>query len=522
MRSALRRAVAAALVPVLLLTGCAAPLQNHAFSPREMGSRHLARSEYLDLHLRDGSYVHLTGWSVDSAATVVRGMGTRRDVDRTVVATGVIAVPADSIALIEAASSEGMPPVLKAITIVVVTALAVTGIALLAFAIACAMDPKCFGSCPTFYVTDGRDLLLQAEGFSASIAPALEATDVDALWRARPAGRVLEVTMRNEALETHVVRAVRVLAARRPAGGRVVAAADGALWAVTALTPPAHARAAEGDVAPVLAAVDGSERVSEPDSSDLAARETLDLEFPPTPGPLGLVLASRQTLLTTYLFYETLAAMGPSTGTWLAALERADRTIPERSSALARRMGGLEVQVAEGASAWRTVESIDETGPLAADVKLVRLPPMPDGPVHVRLRAARGMYRLDAALLAHVGDRIEPVRLEPDRVTRDGAPDARSRQALVTGAEPVVTGPGDAYTLRYRLPGEAPQWELFLESRGYYLEWMREPWMKGGDPVFLSTLMFDPDRALRELAPAYARERAGLEDWFWRNRYVHP
>ena len=522
MRPMLCRVVSAVLVPVLLLTGCAAPIQDRLHTPDQLKSKSLRRSEYLDLHLRDGSFVHLTGWSVDSPATTVRGLGTRRDPDRAVVASGMMAVPVDSIALVEATSTDDMPPVLRALTIVIVTVLALTAIALLVFAIACAADPKCFGSCPTFYVTDGHEPLLQAEGFSASIAPSLEVTDVDALWRARPRGRTLEVTMRNEALETHVVRAVRVLAARRPAGGRVVAAADGSLWEAIAMIPPAHARAAEGDVASELAAVDGSERTSEPDSSDLATRETLELEFPATPGPLALVLASRQTLLTTYLFYETLAAMGPTAGRWLASLERSDRTIVERSSAIARVIGGIEVQIGDGAGGWRTIETLDETGPLAVDVKLIRLPAMAEGPVHVRLRAARGMYRIDAALLARVGTRVEPVRLEPTQVLREGVPDARARRALVCGAEPVVTGPGDDYTLRYRLPGEASRWELFLESRGYYLEWMREPWMKGGDPARLTALLFDPQHALRDLAPAYAREHAGIEEWFWRNRYVHP
>jgi hypothetical protein len=88
----------------------------------------------------------------------------------------------------------------------------------------CAANPKtCFGSCPTFYVSDGKHAMLQAEGFSSSIAPSLEARDVDALYRVHPSGREFIVTMKNEALETHFVRRVRLLAAKRPVGGRVLA-----------------------------------------------------------------------------------------------------------------------------------------------------------------------------------------------------------------------------------------------------------------------------------------------------------
>src|SRR5206468_6916505 len=106
-------------------------------------------------------------------------------------------------------------------------------------------DPKCFGSCPTFYVTDGTHLMLQAEGFSASVAPALGATDVDALVRARPMSRDLEVVMTNEALETHVVRWVHVLAAPRDPGTRVFATPSEGFWQARDLREPTRAEAAE-------------------------------------------------------------------------------------------------------------------------------------------------------------------------------------------------------------------------------------------------------------------------------------
>ena len=63
---------------------------------------------------------------------------------------------------------------------------------------------------------------MQAEGFSASIARSLESTDVDAMWTARPPSPTFDVLMTNEALETHVVDSVRVVAIQRPPGGRVL------------------------------------------------------------------------------------------------------------------------------------------------------------------------------------------------------------------------------------------------------------------------------------------------------------
>src|SRR5207247_7849647 len=99
----------------------------------------------------------------------------------------------------------------------------------------------------TFYVTDGRGPVLQAEGFSSSIVPSLEARDLDALFRAHPAGRDVVVTMKNEALETHVVREVRLLVARRPPDGRVFATPEGTFWEASDVREPLECRADEGD-----------------------------------------------------------------------------------------------------------------------------------------------------------------------------------------------------------------------------------------------------------------------------------
>lgn len=78
-------------------------------------------------------------------------------------------------------------------------------------ALCLANTKACFGSCPTFYASDGERLALQGEGFSSAVARTLEQTDVDTLYTARPAGRELALTMTNDALETHFVRSVRVL-----------------------------------------------------------------------------------------------------------------------------------------------------------------------------------------------------------------------------------------------------------------------------------------------------------------------
>jgi hypothetical protein len=86
----------------------------------------------------------------------------------------------------------------------------------------------------------------------------------------------------------------------------------------------------------------------------------------------------------------------------------------------------------------------------------------------------------------------------------------------------LVTMPGDAYEIEYRLPAAPERLELFLEVRGYYLEWMRREWLAEENPMLALRLMLDPGGALRSLAPEYKRAEPAMEAVFWSSRYARP
>jgi hypothetical protein len=174
----------------------------------------------LKVHLMSGQLLVLQQWRELPGDSGLTGSGTRYDVRRHAVGPFGGPVARDSIALLEITRSQSVLPA-GAIVLGAYTVLAG------ASTIACISNPKsCFGSCPTFYVNEG-DARPVAEGFSASVARALEATDVDDLGEIRATGRVLHLTMRNEALETHSVRSVRLMVAPRPASGAIVRGVDG-------------------------------------------------------------------------------------------------------------------------------------------------------------------------------------------------------------------------------------------------------------------------------------------------------
>jgi hypothetical protein len=140
----------------------------------------------------------------------------------------------------------------------------------------------------------------------------------------------------------------------------------------------------------------------------------------------------------------------------------------------------------------------------------------------VRLRCAQGLWRFNVLALADVIEPCVPVRCEVREVLREGRPDADALAALCDSTRHLVTGPGDTYVLRYTLPESEAGYDLLLESRGYYLEWMREEWLKEENPALAALLFSNPVAAYRMLAPMYKAQEAGMDDIFWRSRYAHP
>jgi hypothetical protein len=465
------------------------------------------KAPYLKLHMRDGDVYILDRWTIDEPNRAIHGSGDRFGPNRGPIAAGqTYRVALADVALFETNTVVTSPGV-AALSVI-------TGLSLAATA-ACAVNPKaCFGSCPTFYAADahGRSVL-QAEGFSDAIAPSLEKHDIDQLWASTGRGGPFVVRMTNEAYETHVVKQVDLLAVPRPAGGRVFATAE-QLWVAREVAAPLACRAAEGDCLERVRALDGDERTSLTDPEDLATREHVELDLPELSGDLALAIGARQSLVTTFLLYQGLAYLGTTATSWLAQLERSDVS-RAGGRALQALVGGIEVQV-ERDGAWVTVGEAYETGPLATDVHLVKLPA---GTRRARLQLPRGGWRIDHVALAAIAGEATPLRLAPSKIagsiSRDFGPSRAPARAF-----PIVTQPGDAYDFTYDLP--AGEYDVFVDSRGYYLEWMREEWMREENPLAALRMLVDPAGALRALAPAFKQLEPRAEALFWSSRYARP
>ncbi len=120
-------------------------------------------SPFIKLHMKNGEVYILEKWQVDNKENLISGNGNYLDLNRNIISSGEFKIPVKQVVLAETNIISGSSgnSILGAVTVL-------TGIV----GIICATNPKaCFGSCPTFYMNDGSDYIVQAEGFSSSILP---------------------------------------------------------------------------------------------------------------------------------------------------------------------------------------------------------------------------------------------------------------------------------------------------------------------------------------------------------------
>lgn len=513
-RMPIKRLVGLCLLIILFAACRTAPPRRELKQVSEIASIS-PNKKFIKAHMKDGRAYVLFGWRFDEATNTLSGNGVLLDVNRkelesrgdinktTAKTVAPFSVPLDQVALLE---TNDPGPSLAGGMIVV------TGITAV-MAVLCITNPKaCFGSCPTFFASDGETLSIQAEGFSTSIAPSLEKEDIDMLYTAIPS-RDFVLTLTNEALETHSIRYANLLLVQRDSGERVFITPDQTFYRCANLQAPARCQSAYGSCLSQLSDVDAEEYFSTTDSIDLNSKEEVFLEFERTDGrPVGLVIGKRQTLLTTFLMYQGLAYMGASATYWLAEVERGNEKIKD---GILRLLGGIEVYYQSG-DQWILAGALDETGPIATDYNVIPLD-VPAGNVSLKLKMTKGMWRINYVALAEMGEAVEPIVVPPDRVEQVNGSENHPLEKLVDDEEHLVTYPGDVYRIHYSLPSENV--ELFLASRGYYLEWMREDWIKEQNYRMLGMMLKRPDRYLKKMAPAFKQLEPTMEATFWNSRY---
>jgi hypothetical protein len=476
-----------------------------------------SNQQYLKAHMVDGTLYFLDRWLCADTGTLLKAWGKYYDQNRKLIASSadtIFNIDRTKVALYESNDITGLGGKIGLQTLILAPTAIVT--------IYCMINPKaCFGSCPTFYAWNGTKMKLMAEGFSSSIARAFEKSDIDMLHSTVITGREYKLQLTNEALETHAIRFADLLAFPRKEGERIFATSSGVFYSSHQIISPSSCIGPEGDCLAKVKAMDQSERFSVTDPDDLTQKESIDVTFNNVPrGKIGLAIGSRQTLLTTFLFYQGMAHAGSKMPDYLAQVERGNEGMQRHMTKLWDLLGGIEILVQQKNGKWEKAEELEEMGPIAADLHLVILPEVTGDKLNVRLRMTKGLWRMDQIALVELDHEVMPIRISPAKVMKDSIADDEARRLLTDTTQYLVTYPGDKYDLVYELPDGSRDYELFLLSRGYYLEWMREGWLKEESNFKMAVMFAFPKYYLKMMAPEFKEVEPVMEESFWNSRYV--
>ncbi len=466
--------------------------------------------------MKDGTVYVLSEWKNQPIDSVITGYGSYLDINRRTINSIKLQnrngyqIPYSKIALLET-NDPGTSNVAGLALITVFT----TGIS-----IYCAINPKaCFGSCPTFYAKNKRgESELMAEGFSSSILPSLEDEDYDMLINAAVYDGQLDITITNEAQETHMIKKAQLYAFPKDSNEQIFRDNNNKFWSVSKSYLP-HEADRDKDFLTKISKVDQLEYYSAGDANNIASKEEIILEFQQLPGKkLGLVLGKRQSLMTTYLFYQSLSYMGRSVTHWLAWMENNEAVLFDiKSKNIFNILGGIEVLYYKGGD-WVRVDEVRETGPIAKDYLIV---PLPEGELYdkIKLRMTKGLWRLDYIALAEIDREAIPIIIEPQYLEKNGISELLELEKLINEDDYLISLPGDSIVIRYNL-AEGIEYELFLRSKGYYLEWIRDAWMKDQKLSKLKLMIKKPEKFIRKETEGYKKSELSMEKIFWNSRYV--
>jgi hypothetical protein len=398
-------------------------------------------------------------------------------------------VPLDSVVGVE--TFEGK--VLVAPTIVVsaaASALALLGTAVLLVAI--------FGSCPTLYAATPSGPVLQAEGFSYSIAPLLEHRDLTPLHLRPDSDNVIRLELRNEALETHFINNIELMAVTHPTNAVAISDQDGRPVVVAGAHPFAIARDRSGrNVLRALSVSDGDVFSSLPATIDAAKvgdlDDWIDLDARDlAPGDsVVVVLRLRNSLLNTVLLYDGILN-GRDAPDWveggLQQISTAVNLAKWYRTTMGMRVSVDGVAPASRAEPWNA--RLGDVGPIAfRDIALVLPRPRRDArEMHIRLRFVADDWRIDYAAVASSIVRPTPKIIPVKRALAraQGAASVTNDTAAVSALlEPdgkyLETLPGQRMTLEF--DAVAPTKDAALTTtylinwQGYYREWIRGRWL---------------------------------------------
>lgn len=465
-------------------------------------------------HLVDGSTVlYPNGVRLEGNALVTSG--SRYKLGSSIpVPSGLI--PLDSVVGMEAFDTKVDVPISVVASVVGIT-LGTVAAAGLAVAI--------FGSCPTFYADSAGTQVLQAEGFSYSIAPLFEQRDVDRLRLTPTPDGTVVLYVRNEALETHYINHLELIEVANDPDETALPDQQRRAIVVSGISAPAVVRDRAGrNLAEIVRAPDGVLFSSYPETvrnvsvGDLDDYIDITMAAPSGADSVAVLLDMRNSLLNTVLLYDhMLGAPGIRSLDWVGKdLDHVGSAI-EMGRWYNSRMG-MRISVLDGGK-YRQVARISDSGPIAFRDNAIVVPAIRNGGDSVRIRLAftADNWRIDAIRTATALRRPATRLVSATRVKMMDPTQNGPAVAALRGADEsyLITSPGQSFSVEFDVGKAVPGTRTYmLASQGYYTEWVRGSWIKNA-----SGKAFTPsDAMLVEAIRDWRGKQPEMENKFYSTR----
>ena len=406
----------------------------------------------------------------------------------------------------------------------------VWGTSITALAIECLACPKCcFGSCPTVYSVVDNGSAMQCELFSSSVSSLMEADDLDQLVLSRGRESRIELKVTNEALETHYINRFSLLKVNHPRGTFAFPSNTNSIVLIKDLVPLTKAtNRASTDIKALVAMKDtNSYRTNCIPQEYLVEGKPADwidcsVQVPEGATNAFLVVRAKNSLLSTVLFYElVLASQGWQAVEWLHRMDT-DTSYAKLFRSVYAMFSGITVKAFKEGR-WVTVGKIGDSGPISWKETAIQVPAQPGEHLTCRLEFFPDNYIIDRIQFGFSDRKESSFRIEEQYplAIRENSGELRPDVAplLVTADDRyLVTEPGESYRLTYDVAKDSASEEtFFIQSRGWYREWIRAGWLQTPRDAFFFDLL-DVEGTVQKLAEHWQADRVILENEFFRTR----
>ncbi len=403
------------------------------------------------------------------------------------------------------------------------------GVPLSFLAIYCLACPKCcFGSCPTVYTFSDDGELLQSELFSKCISRQLEEDDLDRLEFKVPDNGQIKLKITNEALETHYINKFNLIAIKHTEGTKVFQTDKNSFCQINELTTFQSATSSSGEDVSELLISDDEFSFRSKEEKFLELREKpvkdfieIDFKNPHHKDKVKMFVKFKNSLLSTVLLYDVvLGSQGINALEWTKKMND-DYVYAMQFKTVYDFFSGITIQLQRN-DKWIEVGKLQDAGPINWKYCVAELPVDKNQDIKVRLSFIPDNIMIDFVAIdtTDSNDSLLKEYLTPYSLVNYQSEERNEFINDINSEDELylVTNPGDSYTLYYNYQVTSDSdLTFFIESRGYYNEWVRGNWIKEKNTIYTFNL-FDIQATFDQLVKSWMENKELLEKEFFNSR----